>query len=63
MFVGKIKLNCHYIKMTKKMYDNLQEKYKNNLFQILNIHKASYNFDFNSSIRKNNTLGCAIVWK
>ena len=61
-FVGKIKLNCNYVKMTKKMYDNLQEKYKNSLFQIL-IHKASYNSNFNSSIRKNNTLSCAIVWE
>ena len=38
--------------MTDKMYDNLQEKYKNNVFQILKIYKASRNFDFNSTIRK-----------
>ena len=34
-FVGKIKTNFSYKKMTGKMYDNLQEKYKNNVFQIL----------------------------
>ena len=30
------------------MYDNLQEKFKNSVFQILKI----CNFDFNSTIRK-----------
>ena len=49
--------------MTKKMYDNLQEKYKNSVFQILKICKAFSNFDFNLTIREKNTLGCAIVWK
>ena len=34
------------------MYDNLQEKYKNSVFQILKINKAFSNFDFNSTIRK-----------
>ena len=34
------------------MYDNLQEKYKNSVFQILKICKAFSNFDFNSTIRK-----------
>ena len=43
VFVGKIKLNFHYKKMTEKMYDNLQEKYKNSLFQILKICKALSN--------------------
>ena len=38
--------------MTEKMYDNLQEKYKNSVFQILKICKAFSNFDFNSTIRK-----------
>ena len=38
--------------MTEKMYDNLQEKYKNSVFQILKIRKAFSNFDFNSAIRK-----------
>ena len=38
--------------MTEKMYDNLQEKYENSVFQILKIHKAFSNFDFNSTIRK-----------
>ena len=38
--------------MTEKMYDNLQEKYKNSLFQILKICKALSNFDFNSTIRE-----------
>ena len=39
--------------MNEKMYDNLQEKYKNSIFQILNICKAFSNFYFNSTIRKN----------
>ena len=34
------------------MYYNLQEKYKNSVFQILKINKAFSNFDFNSTIRK-----------
>ena len=34
------------------MYDNLQEKYKNRIFQILKRCKAFSNFDFNSTIRK-----------
>ena len=34
------------------MYDNLQEKYKNGVFQILRICKALSNFDFISTIRK-----------
>ena len=38
--------------MTEKMYDHLQEKYKNKVFQILKICKAFSNFDFNSTIRK-----------
>ena len=29
VFVSKIKSNFHYKKMTEKIYDNLQEKYKN----------------------------------
>ena len=45
--------------MTEKMSDNLQEKYKYSAFQILKI----CNFDFNSTPRKKNTLGCAIVLK
>ena len=52
VFVGKIKLNVYYKKMTEKMYNNLQEKYKNNVFQILKIYKAFSNFDFNSTIRE-----------
>ena len=47
--------------MTKKMYANLQEKYKTSVFQILNRCKALSNFDFNSTVRKS-TLGFAIVW-
>ena len=51
--VGKIKLNFHYEKMTEKMYDNWQEKYKNSVFQILEIYKVLIsNFDFNSTIRE-----------
>ena len=38
--------------MTKKMYDNLLEKYKNSVFQILKICKAFSNFDFDLTIRK-----------
>ena len=38
--------------MTDKMYDNLQGKYKNSVFQILKICKAFGNFDFNSTIKK-----------
>ena len=34
------------------MYDNLQEKYKNRIFQILKICKAFNSFDSNSTIRK-----------
>ena len=45
------------------MYDNFQEKYKNSVFQILKICKVFSNFDFNLTVRKKNTLGCAIVWK
>ena len=52
VFVGKIKLNFHYKKMTEKMYDNLQEKYKSSVFQIFKICKAFSNFDFNSTIRR-----------
>ena len=59
IFIGKTKLNFHYKKMTKKSYDNLLDKYKNNVSQILKICKAFSNFDFNSTIRKKNTL----VWK
>ena len=49
--------------MTNKMYDKFQEKYKNSVFHILKICKAFSNFDFNATIRKKNTLGCAIIWK
>ena len=37
--------------MTEKIYNSL-EKYKNSLFQILKICKASGNSDFNLTIRK-----------
>ena len=53
VFVGKIKLNSHYKKMTEKTVDNLQKKYKNSVFQILKICKALSNFNFNLTIRKN----------
>ena len=33
------------------MYNNLQDKYKNSVFQILKICKAFRDFDFNSTIR------------
>ena len=38
--------------MTEKIYENLQEKYKNSVFQILKIYKGFINFDFNLTIRK-----------
>ena len=44
--------------MTEKMYDNLQEKYINSVFQILKLCKAFSNFDFNSTIRKEHTGFC-----
>ena len=50
IFVGKIRLNFHYKKMTEKMYDKLLEKYS--VFQILKIDKAFSHFDFNSTIRE-----------
>ena len=34
------------------MFDNLQEKYKNSVFQVLKIFKAFSNSNFNSTIRK-----------
>ena len=52
VFVGKIRLNFHYKKMTKKMHGKLLEKHKNSVFQILKIGKAFSHFDFNSTIRK-----------
>ena len=38
--------------MTKKPYDDLQEKCKNSVFQTLKICKAFSDFDFNSTVRK-----------
>ena len=38
--------------MAEKMFDNLQEKYKNSVFQVLKIFKAFSNSNFNSTIRK-----------
>ena len=52
VFVDKITLNFYYKKMKEKMYDNLQEKYKNSVFQILKICQAFSNFDFNSTTSK-----------
>ena len=51
VFVGKIKLNFYYKKITDKMYDNMKGKYKNNVFQILKICKVFNSFDFSSTIR------------
>ena len=34
------------------MHDNLQQKYKISVFQILKIRKAFTKFDFNSTVRK-----------
>ena len=54
VFVGKTKFNFHYKKMTKKMYDNLQEKYKSS---FKNMETFS-NFDFNSTVRQKYTGVC-----
>ena len=40
------------------MYNNLQEKYKDNVFQILKIWKAFSNYDFNLAIRNKYTRCC-----
>ena len=44
--------------MTEKIYDNLQEKYKNSVFQILKICKMFSNFDINLTIREKHTVLC-----
>ena len=51
-FLGKIKLNFQYKKITEKMYYNLLEKYNISLFLILTLCKAFSNFGFNLTIRK-----------
>ena len=64
VFVKKIKLNFRYKKMTEKLYDNLQEKYK--------IHISDYKIckvrTFGRLVilvlirqLEKNTLVCAIV--
>ena len=50
VFVSKTKFNFHYKKMTKKIYDNLQEKYKS--------METFSNFDFNSTVRQKYTGVC-----
>ena len=45
----------------KKMYGNLQEKYKNIVFQSLKIYKAFSNFDYNWTIRKKYTGLCTCL--
>ena len=47
--------------MTEKMHRSLQEKYTNIAFQILKIHKAFSNFDYNSTIRKKYTGFCTCL--
>ena len=47
--------------MIEKMYENLQKKYKNSIFQILKIYKPFRICDFSSTIREKNTLGGAVV--
>ena len=53
--------------MNEKMYDNLQEKYKNSIFQILKVCKIRTlkRLVILILIRQSvkNTLGCAIVQK
>ena len=48
--------------MTEKMYDNLQEKYKNSVFQILKYSKRLVILILIRHLGKY-TLGCTIVWK
>ena len=52
VFIGKIKLNFHYKKMTEKMYNNLQEIYKYSVLLILKKCKVLRDFNFISTIRK-----------
>ena len=58
IFVGKIKLNLDYEKMTEKMHDKMLEKYKNSVFQILKIGKAFSHFNLNLTIGKKYTWFC-----
>ena len=51
-FLGKIRLNFYYNKMTKKMYSKLLEKHKNSVFQILKIGKAIQPFTILILIRQ-----------
>ena len=48
----RLGLKFYYKKMTEKMYENLQEKFKNGVFQSLEIYKGFSNFYFNLTIRK-----------
>ena len=56
VFVKKIKLNFRYKKMTEKLYDNLQEKYKIHISDYKNMQIKNFwafsNFSFNSTVRK-----------
>lgn len=55
--------------MTKKMYDNFQEKYKNNVFQISKTCKIR-TLELIAILiliwqlgKETNTLGYAVAWK
>ena len=62
VFVGKIKSNFPYKKMTEKMYDNLPEKYKNSVFQILKTCNAFRNLILIRQLGKKYTWMCN-CWK
>ena len=65
VFENKIKFNFHYEKMTKTINEHLQEKYKNSIFQILEICKIKTleRLGILILIRQlgKNTLGCTNV--
>ena len=48
----RLGLKFYYKKMTEKTYEKLQEKFKNGVFQSLEIYKGFSNFYFNLTIRK-----------
>ena len=61
IFVGKIKLNFYYKKMSECI-TICRRNIKIVFSKILKIYKAFSNFDFDSTIREK-TLIFAIVWK
>ena len=49
--------------MTEKNVWQFAGELQKFVFQILKIYKGFSYFDYNSTIRKKNTLNCALVWK